>query len=45
MPDNSIWDDFINAIYERQVIAKGLSDSNSGKVKAAEELRKKYGFR
>jgi hypothetical protein len=44
MPDNSTWDDLIYEIYVRQVIEKGLSDSNSGKVKDVGELRQKYGL-
>jgi hypothetical protein len=44
MPDNSTWDDLIYEIYVRQVIEKGLSDSNTGKVKDVGELRQKYGL-
>jgi toxin ParE1/3/4 len=44
MPDNSTWDDLIYEIYVRQVIEKGLLESNSGKVKEVSEIRKKIWF-
>jgi hypothetical protein len=42
MPENSTWDDLIDEIYVRQVIEKGLTDSNAGRITAVSDLRKRY---
>ena len=44
MPENSTWDDLIYEIYVRQIIEKGLADSNAGRIKAVSDIRKKYGL-
>jgi hypothetical protein len=44
MPENSIWDDIIRGIYVRQVIEKGLADSNAGRFKDVHDVRGKYGL-
>jgi hypothetical protein len=44
MPDNSTWDDLIYEIYVRQVIEKGLSDSNAGRIHDVSDIRNKYGL-
>ena len=44
MPDNSTWDDLIHEIYVRQVIEKGLADSEAGRTKDVREVRQGYGL-
>ena len=44
MPDNSTWDDLIHEIYVRQVIEKGLADSEAGRTKDVREVRQAYGL-
>jgi hypothetical protein len=44
MPENSTWDDIIQEIYVRQVIEKGLADSNAGRIKDVHDVRGKYGL-
>ena len=42
MPENATWDDLIHEIYIRQVIEKGMADSEAGRTKGVEEVRAKY---
>jgi hypothetical protein len=42
LPENSTWDDLIYEIYVRQVIEKGLSDSEAGRIKDVAAIRDKY---
>lgn len=44
LPVDATWDDLMREIYVREAIEKGLSDSNTGKTKGLEEVRKKYGL-
>ena len=44
MPQNATWDDLMHEIYVRQVIERGLQDSNTGKTKNVKEMRQKYGL-
>ena len=44
LPDDATWEDLMHQIYVREVIEKGLSDSNAGRTKEVSEVRKKYGL-
>lgn len=44
MPENSTWDDLIHEIYVREVIERGLADSEAGRTKDVREVRQKYGL-
>ena len=44
LPENSTWDDLIYEIYVLQVIEKGLSDSEAGRIKDVTTIRDKYGL-
>ncbi len=44
MPESSTWDDLINEIYVRQVIERGLADSDAGRASEVREIRAKYGL-
>lgn len=44
LPSNATWDDLMQEIYVREVIERGLADSNAGKTKAVQEIREKYGL-
>ena len=44
MPPNATWDDFKRDIYVREVIERGLADSNESLIKDVKEVRAKYGF-
>ena len=44
LPMDATWDDLLNEIYVREVIEKGLDDSNSEKTKSVQEIRNKYGL-
>ena len=44
MADDSTWDDLIDEIYVRQVIDKGLADSQAGRTTDVSEVRRKYGI-
>ena len=44
MPENATWDDLIYEIYVRQVVEKGLSDSQAGRTKSVSEIKNKYGI-
>ena len=44
MPDNSTWDDLISEIYVRQIIERGLADSDAGRTSEVREVRAKYGL-
>jgi hypothetical protein len=44
MPKNATWDDLMREIYVREVIERGLSDSNSGRTREVNEVRAKYGL-
>ena len=44
LPANATWDDLMHEIYVREVIKKGLEDSNAGRTKDVAEIRKKYGL-
>ena len=44
MPENASWDDLMHKIYIRQTIEKGLNDSNTGRTKDVDVIRKKYGL-
>ena len=44
MPESSTWDDLISEIYVRQVIEKGLADSDKGQTSEVREVRARYGL-
>jgi hypothetical protein len=44
LPSNATWDDLIHEIYVREVIERGLSDSEAGRTKSVKEVRAKYGL-
>jgi hypothetical protein len=45
MPSEATWDDFMQQIYVRQSIERGLADSNAGRTKGVKEIRVKYGLK
>jgi hypothetical protein len=44
MPPNATWDDLMNEIYVREVIERGLTDSNEDRTRDVKEVRAKYGL-
>ena len=44
MPEDATWDDLIHEIYVRQVIERGLADSDAGRTTDVREVRAKYGL-
>ena len=44
LPENSTWDDLMHEIYVRQAIEAGLADSEAGRVKSVEQVRKDFGL-
>jgi hypothetical protein len=44
MPETATWDDLIHEIYVRQVIEKGLADSDAGRTTDVCEVRRQYGL-
>jgi len=44
MPKNATWDDLIHEIYVRQVIEKGLADSEAGRTQDVRQVRQQYGL-
>ncbi|MEW6357352.1 MAG: hypothetical protein AB1696_13565 [Planctomycetota bacterium] len=42
LPDETSWDDLMYRIYVRQKIEKGLKDSENGRLRTTEQLRKKH---
>ena len=44
MPENATWDDLMREIYVREVIERGLSDSEEGRTTDVKEIREKYGL-
>ncbi|MCA9450616.1 MAG: hypothetical protein KC931_26070 [Candidatus Omnitrophica bacterium] len=44
MPDHSTWDGLIHEIYIRQVIKKGLADSEAGRTMDISDVRGKFGM-
>jgi predicted transcriptional regulator len=45
MPENATWDDLIEEIFVRQVIARGLADSKAGRTTDVEEVCHRYALR
>ena len=44
MPPNATWNDLMNEIYVREVIERGLADSNEDRTRDVKEVRAKYGL-
>ncbi len=42
MPADATWDDLIHEIYVREVIERGLADSNAGRTANVKDVRAKY---
>lgn len=42
MPADATWDDLMHEIYVREVIERGLADSQAGRTKDVQEIRLKY---
>ncbi|MDX1641015.1 MAG: hypothetical protein R3220_04930 [Balneolaceae bacterium] len=42
LPDDADWNDLMYKIYVRQSIEQGLKDSEEGRVKSHEEIKKKF---
>ena len=42
MPPNAAWDNLMNEIYVREVIERGLADSNEDQTMDVKEVRAKY---
>ena len=44
LPERATWDDLMHEIYVREVIKKGLADSNACRTKDVKEVRAKFGL-
>ena len=44
LPPKATWDDLMHEIYVRETIERGLADSNAGRTKDVQKIRKKYGL-
>ena len=44
MPPNATWDDLMSEIYVREVIERGLADSNADRTRDVKEVREKHGL-
>lgn len=44
LPDTAGWDDVVYATYIRDVVARGLADVASGRVRTLEEVRAHFGL-
>ena len=44
LPDNATREDLMQKIYVREAIESGLEDSNAGRTKAVNEIRRRYGL-
>lgn len=44
LPENVTWDDLMYRIYVRQKIERGLEDSENGRVRTTDQLRKDLGL-
>jgi hypothetical protein len=44
MPKGATWEDLLHAIYVREAIKQGLSDSKAGRTVEVREVRAQYGL-
>ena len=44
LPEEVSWDDLMYRIYVRQKIERGIKDSEAGKVRSTEQLRRELGL-
>ena len=44
LPEDATWEDVQEAIYLRQIVARGLEDVAAGRVRPVEEVRKSIGL-
>lgn len=42
LPETSTWDDLMHEIYIRQAIESGLADSQAGRTRTVEEVRREF---
>lgn len=42
LPETSTWDDLMHEIYVRQAIESGLADSEAGRTRSVEEVRREF---
>jgi hypothetical protein len=42
LPETSTWDDLMHEIYVRQALESGLADSDAGRTRSVEEVRKEF---
>jgi predicted transcriptional regulator len=42
LPETCTWDDLMHEIYVRQAIESGLADSEAGRTRSVEEVRKEF---
>ena len=44
MPVNATWEDLMHEIYVREIIERGLTESNAGQTLSVQEIRAEYGL-
>jgi len=44
LPEEVSWDDLMYRIYVRQKIERGIKDSETGKVRSTEQVRREFGL-
>jgi len=44
LPEDSDWDDLVDAILDRLKIEQGLADADAGRVVSNEEVRRRFGL-
>jgi hypothetical protein len=42
LPETFTWDDLMHEIYVRQAIESGLADSEAGRTRSVEEVRREF---
>jgi len=42
LPETSTWDDLMHEIYVRQTIESGLADSEAGRTRSVEDVRREF---
>lgn len=44
LPENATWDDLMHEIYVRKAVEAGRADSEAGRTRPVEEIRKRFGL-
>lgn len=44
LPEDSTWDDLMERIYVHQAVEAGLRDSEAGRTKPVEKVRRRFGL-